>query len=159
MNANISSQLPSSKCEARKGTLSINFKANYVFWKQDLLPPKVPSSLSTPTNHQPAEAFFAQGVVRYKYDQKLQLWRKIKVLARMYDVPGGAQMGGFTYHMTLPTLTSSSHQHNNAGLACITINDPNGFQACGREDATSTSVNQSSLPWSLFRVTSTKGYM
>lgn len=153
LNGKVSSHLPSSKCKASKSTLNIHFKADYVFWKQDILPPKVPKTLSVPYNHQPVEAFFAQGVIRYIYDYKVKSWRQRKILARLYDVPGGIKIGGFTYNTTLSSPKNSSHQPVSNDFACIIISNPNGFQVCGRGYGTPTRVNQSSLPWSLIWIT------
>ncbi|MCO5558055.1 hypothetical protein L7F22_011630 [Adiantum nelumboides] len=159
MNTNLLASLPTSKCKDKKSTMSIGYEAEYRFWTQDLLPPKIPNSLLVPSRHHVVESFFAQGNVRFIYDQRMQAWRQRKLLARLYDVPGSAQVGGFSYNISTSILANSTQINNTRDLACISINNPNGFEVCGiLGNMAYSSARQASLSWSLFEVTSNTGF-
>ncbi|KAI5071507.1 hypothetical protein GOP47_0013758 [Adiantum capillus-veneris] len=149
-----------SKCKANNNTMTVGYTSEYAFWTQDVLPPKVPKSLLVPSKHHNVEAFFAQGNVRFTYDHKMGSWRQRRVIARLHDVPGGVRLGGFSYNISLPTVAKSLSEKNSNDLACINIDNPNGFEVCGiLESMASSSAHQDSLSWSLFRVTSNNGFI
>ncbi|KAH7438987.1 hypothetical protein KP509_04G040200 [Ceratopteris richardii] len=150
-----------SRCRADTDRMiSIPFTAVYNFWTQDTLPPQVPRPLMVPTEHHVVQGFFAKGVVRFRYDNNTKSWREYRVLARLYDVPGGLQLGGFSYSISSTISSQPSYSLDSPSLACININNPNGIRVCGKQKAvTSSSSQESSLPWRLFQVTTSSGYM
>ena len=155
-NGTLLSPVPSSHCGVENTTLKRTFSAVYVFWTQDVLPPQVPKSLSI--SDRPVEAFFGQGIVKYVFNG--HTWIERRIIARLYDVPGGVHIGGFSYNLTIPkTNNTRKREDKGNAIACIDVDERNGLHVCGIQQVAPIVASSSSLPWSLFLVTNNTGNM
>eukprot|EP00249_Psilotum_nudum_P034250 c5301_g1_i1 orf=412-1470(-) len=126
--------------------IRIPFHANFFFWKQDTVPSNVPSQLAVPSQQRPIEGFFTKGAVEYIFNGTN--WIQKGIMAKMYDIPGGTQVGRFFVRSEADKL---------GGTYCWEISNPYGFQIVGKNACNPMSVTSGSLPWSLHAITSSSG--
>lgn len=141
----VSNELPLACCAQDESyTLSVTYKAEYIFWKQDMVPPPViPSQIAVDSSReQPLEAFFAVGTAAYTAGSG-NTWAFQAAEGRLYDVPGGEQLGSFHMNGSLLCLWTEAAASQNA-------------TTCGRPLANIV-VDSLSLPWSLMSITISTG--
>eukprot|EP00249_Psilotum_nudum_P011500 c23212_g1_i1 orf=117-1178(+) len=136
---------PKNICCHNQELMKVPFHAQFHFWRQDLLPPSVPQQLAVPSQ-KPVESFFCKGIVKYVYSNRN--WTRRNIVAKLYDVPGGVETGG--YYIRQESNNAGGNYHWN-------VNNPNGFEIVGKVLNVSASIASGSLPWSLYTVTSGSG--
>lgn len=82
------------KCK-NKARVTVPFKAEFWFYTQDRLPPKVPAAIQVPaSDRQVVEGLFATGKIAYSYNGSR--WQQKNVQGKLYSVPGGDELGNFS---------------------------------------------------------------
>lgn len=135
-------------CEVEGKLIKVPFQADFHFWKQDLLPPEMPDVLTLGVKGRPIQAFYGTGLITYVFDGTRDTWVQTKVLAKMYDVPGGTTVGSY--------FTRSAADYKGGSL-CWQVDSPNGFTLVGKPISSPLSVTPGCLPWSLNLITTSSG--
>ncbi|KAI5063937.1 hypothetical protein GOP47_0020607 [Adiantum capillus-veneris] len=152
------SALPAYGYSCTKGlTVNVIFKADFKFWNQDFMPPaSMPPSIAVNNKQEMLlEAFFAVGRVAYAKKAHHATWKMQGAEGRLFDVPGGLDLGSFHLEGNLYTseaylclflkaFTFSGNSSTCAKLSMPAIAGP-------------VVVDPHSLPWSLMSVTNTRG--
>lgn len=127
--------------------VAVPFEADFWFYTQDMVPPSTPATIAVPASDSlMVEGFFCKGMIDYSFDGSQ--WQRKNMHGKLYYVPGGDEVGSF-YMAEKP----DSH----GGRFSLETHNPNGWQVLGKIVGRSVKVGDNSIPWSLFRITSSSG--
>ncbi|KAJ7555075.1 hypothetical protein O6H91_05G021200 [Diphasiastrum complanatum] len=121
--------------------LQFFYTAEYWFWAQDLIPPSMPVTMIA--TGRLLLGCFGIGEVEYAFNGTS--WNQQRIFASMYNVPGGTFFGRY-YTTSIPDQAS--------GTFVWEFQNPNGWSVAAKPAWTGVKVDNNSLPWLLFDVTS-----
>lgn len=134
--------LDNGYCQWDHKLIKLPYNAEFHLWKQDLVPPNTPTSL-TVVSDRVIQGVFGKGLVTYVHDG--YQWMQKNIAAQLYDVPGGIKLGSFFIR---------SVADYRGGSSCWHFDDPNGFEIVGKHACNPVQVTPGCLPWSLNVITS-----
>ncbi|KAH9329944.1 hypothetical protein KI387_002052, partial [Taxus chinensis] len=137
--------IPPHKFCSENSTVVIPFEADFWFYTQDLIPPRVPVAIVVPSGRM-VEGFFCTGPIIYSFDGFQ--WQKKSMNGKLYNVPGGDEFGSFYM---------KDKADERGGQFCLQTANPNGWQLVGKIAGNPVKISDDSLPWTLFAVTSSAG--
>lgn len=136
-----------SKYCSENSPVIVPFEAEFWFYTQDTIPPLAPATIAVPASDRAVvEGFFCQGIVDYSYDGSQ--WQRKNMHGKLYLVPGGDEVGSF--HM-------SDKPDGHGGRFSLETYNPNGWQVVGKIISHPVKVEDDSISWSLFKITSSSG--
>jgi len=136
-----------SKYCSEKLTVTVPFEAEFWFYTQDMIPPLAPATIAVPASDRAVvEGFFGKGMIDYSFDGSQ--WQRKNMHGSLYLVPGGDEVGSFY-------MTDKPDSHG--GRFCLEAQNPNGWRVVGKIAGRPVTVGDNSVPWSLFRITSSSG--
>lgn len=136
-----------SKFCLENSRVTVPFEAEFWFYTQDTIPPLAPATIAVPASDRAVvEGFFFQGMIGYSYNGSQ--WQRKTMHGKLYSVPGGDEVGSFY-------MTDKPDGHG--GRFSLETNNPNGWRVVGKIVGRSVTAGDGSIPWSLFRITSSSG--